>query len=85
MSAVSTDSEPELVKNTREKPSGAMRGEALGELEGDRMAHLEGRREVHRRPTWRLTASTIFGRQCPAFTHHSPAVPSRIWRPSGVQ
>ncbi len=30
------------------------------------------------------TASAIFGRQWPAFTHHRPAVPSRTLRPSSV-
>jgi hypothetical protein len=29
----------------------------------------------------RWMASTIAGRQCPAFTHNSPAVPSRTTRP----
>ena len=33
-------------------------------------------------PTWSRTASTIFLRPWPAFTHHRPAVPSRILRPS---
>ena len=59
---MSTDSEPELVKKTRLKPCGAMRGQALGELERDRVAHLEGRREIHL-GRLALIASTIFGRQ----------------------
>ena len=29
-------------------------------------------------------ASVIFGRQCPAFTHHRPDVPSSTLRPSVV-
>src|SRR3546814_17428751 len=32
-----------------------------------------------------LTASTIFGWQCPAFTHHRPAEESITCRPSGVR
>ena len=35
-------------------------------------------------PAWRWIASVIFGWQCPALTHHSPAVPSSIWRPSSL-
>ena len=35
-------------------------------------------------PAWRRIASTIFGRQCPALTHHRPEVPSRTRAPSAV-
>ena len=41
-----------------------------------------GRSRARRPARW--IASTIFGRQWPAFTHHRPAVPSRIVRPSVV-
>jgi hypothetical protein len=33
---------------------------------------------------WRWIAATIGSRLWPALQHHSPAEPSRIFRPSGV-
>ena len=46
-SAVSTASEPELVKKTLLMPGGAISTSRLGQFEGLRVAHLERRREVH--------------------------------------
>jgi hypothetical protein len=46
LQAVSTDSEPELVKKTRSSPFGAISARPLGEIEGDGMAHLERGREI---------------------------------------
>ena len=46
-SAVSTDSEPEFVKNTRSMPGGAISDEPVGQFERDRVAHLERRRVFH--------------------------------------
>jgi hypothetical protein len=47
------------------------------------VAHLErGAKSSSAACFW--IASVIFGRQWPALTHHRPAVPSRIWRPSST-
>ena len=56
----------------------------VGEFEDDRVAHLEGRRVVELGGLAGWIASVIFGRQWPALTHHSPAVPSSTLRPSVV-
>ena len=57
----------------------------IGECERARVRHLERRRVVQRLELRCATASVISRRPWPAFTHHSPATPSRICRPSGVQ
>ena len=83
-SAVSTASEPELVKNTLFKPAGVnwTRRSASSNAFGWAMLN-GGAKSIS--AACAAIASTIFGRAWPAFTHHRPAMPSRIWRPSGVQ
>ncbi len=83
-SAVSTDSEPEFVKNTRSIPGGAISTSRLASSNAIGW------------PIWKVgansivvsclpTASAISRRPCPAFTHQSPATPSSTCRPSSVQ
>ena len=83
LSAVSTASEPELVKNTWSKPWGAT------------LTSRDAASNTFGWPIWKVgaksssaacfwMASVIFGRQWPAFVHQSPAVPSSTLRPSSV-
>lgn len=83
-SAESADSDPELVKKTRENPGGATRAtrSANSNAIGWPMLKVGAKSMVS---ACFLTAATIFGRQWPAFTHHSPEVLSKISLPSGVQ
>ena len=46
-SAVSTDSEPELVKNMRSRPGGAIFASRFASSNAIGMTHLKGRREFH--------------------------------------
>ena len=79
--AVSTDSEPLLVKNTRSMPSGVTRATAVAASNTSGCPIWKvGAKSIVAACRW--IASTIGARQWPALTHHSPAVPSRIERPS---
>src|SRR5690606_33788143 len=80
-SAVSTDSEPELVKNTWSSGRGAssLSRAASSNGSGEPIWKCGAKSMV---AAWRAIASTIRGRAWPALQHHRPAVPSRIWRPS---
>src|SRR5690606_7938505 len=79
-SAVSTDSEPELVKNTWSSGRGAssLSRAASSNGSGEPIWKCGAKSMV---AAWRAIASTMRGRAWPALQHHRPAVPSRIWRP----
>ncbi len=83
-SAVSTDSEPELVKNTLPMPAGAIFATRSASSKAFGCAIWNGGAKSIS-AAWSWIALTIFGRPWPALTHHSPATPSRIWRPWSSQ
>ncbi len=83
-SAVSTDSEPELVKNTRFMPAGAISATFCASSKAFGCAIWNGGQKSIS-AAWRWIASVIFVRPWPALTHHRPAMPSSTWRPSSVQ
>ncbi len=83
-SAVSTDSEPELVKNTRFMPAGASAATFRASSNAFGCAIWNGgQKSISAACCW--IACVIFGRAWPALTHHRPAMPSSTWRPSSVQ
>ena len=84
LSAVSTASDPELAKKTVSRSPGAS------------APMREASSNAFGWPIWKVgpksssatcfcPASTIFGWQWPALTHHRPAEASITWRPSGVR
>ena len=76
-SAVSTDSEPELVKKTLFMPGGAISTSRSASSKAFGWAIWNGgAKSSSAACCW--MACTIFGRAWPAFTHHRPATPSRI-------
>ncbi len=83
-SAVSTDSEPELVKKTLFMPAGASPATFSASAKAFGCAIWNGGAKSSSAACSAI-ALTIFGRAWPALTHHRPATPSRICRPSGVQ
>jgi hypothetical protein len=84
LSAVSTASEPELVKNTLSSPAGAISTSFSASSKAFGCAMLKGGAKSISAACSAI-ARTIFGRACPALTHQRPATASSTWRPSGVQ
>jgi hypothetical protein len=83
-SAVSTASEPLLVKNTLPMPAGAIFATSLASSKAFGCAIWNGGAKSIS-AAWAWIAAVIFGRPWPAFTHPRPATPSRIWRPLSSQ
>jgi hypothetical protein len=72
-----------LVKKTCERTGGAIAA-IRSASSNARGCPVENDAAKSSSPAWRRIASTMRGRQCPAFTHQSVAKPSSTWRPSEV-